>query len=758
MSGVDLTPEERALFLQEAREQLEAVEAGLLALEERPDDAELVAGIFRAMHTLKGGAGTAGYVAMANLAHSLETLLDRVRSGTLRVSGALTDLLLSGVDGLNAALTALEDDEEPDDRQLEALAAQVEAWERGDAGASGAAEEVAPAAEAAVVPSPASPQGASPAPSRAASGSGVPAGEGAGGAVATGAAVATAEADRAESPSPDASLEPIRAALAEGRRVTRWVIEVARDAAIPSLRAYQALLILGERGDVLASEPTAEALSDSDIDAYRLTAYLAAEGDLGPLRDELAHVAEIAQVTFEECRAVPDEAAGRDGATETAPAAASAAQGATKAAQATRDGRPKGAAAPDANEPGAGPGASRTLGQTIRIDVSLLDRFMNLVGELVVDRTRLSRLADAGYSLSELRQEIGEVAGRLNRITNDLQDVVMQARMMPVSVLFRKFPRMVRDLARQLNKSVDFRMYGEDTELDRSVIEQIGDPLMHLLRNAVDHGLEPPEERVRAGKPPEGRVELRAYHRENWITIEVRDDGRGIDPAVVRRKAIQNGWITEDEHLSEDEVIDLILRPGFTTAQQLSQVSGRGVGLDVVKRSIEAVNGTLEVETTLGEGTLWIIKLPLTLAIVQALLGEIAGQVFAVPLAQVVEIFRLDSESTYSMQGWKVFEMRGRIVPILNPGRVWGEAYDTRWSERRPNLVVVLQSGGAPIGLHVDSLIGEEEIVMKSLGPLVGQLPGISGASILGDGRVALIIDVSNLTKVVKSYGSVVRG
>ena len=319
-------------------------------------------------------------------------------------------------------------------------------------------------------------------------------------------------------------------------------------------------------------------------------------------------------------------------------------------------------------------GSHTSFGNTIRVDVTLLDNLMNLVGELVIDRTRLAQLSTGEIDLNLLKEELSGVSNSLSRITTDLQDAIMQARMMPVDTLFKRFPRMIRDLSRQLGKEIDFEMSGNETELDRSVIELIGDPLIHLLRNAIDHGIEPAEERRKLGKSERGKVRLRAYHQENHIYIDVSDDGRGLNPQAILRKAIDRGLVRQDEasRLSREQLLEYIFAPGFSTASEVSAVSGRGVGMDVVKRNLEKVNGSVSVTTEEGKGTTFTIKLPLTLVIVQALMVEIAGCVMAIPLSNVTEAVHVTSADVHRARGWEMIAVRDEMVPLLNPHSVWG--------------------------------------------------------------------------------------
>ena len=389
----------------------------------------------------------------------------------------------------------------------------------------------------------------------------------------------------------------------------------------------------------------------------------------------------------------------------------------------------------------------------IRVDVTLLDNLMNLVGELVIDRTRLAQLSTGEIDLNLLKEELSGVSNSLSRITTDLQDAIMQARMMPVDTLFKRFPRMIRDLSRQLGKEIDFEMSGNETELDRSVIELIGDPLIHLLRNAIDHGIEPAEERRKLGKSERGKVRLRAYHQENHIYIEVSDDGRGLNPEAILRKAIDRGLVRQDEasRLSREQLLEYIFAPGFSTASEVSAVSGRGVGMDVVKRNLEKVNGSVSVTTEEGKGTTFTIKLPLTLVIVQALMVEIAGCVMAIPLSNVTEAVHVTSADVHRARGWEMIAVRERDgAPPQSPLGVGGRlgCHERERTRRSPSSSCA--PGTSPLGLKVDRLLGEQEIVIKAMGPVIGSVPGISGASILGDGRVALIVDPAGLSNAVK--------
>lgn len=745
MSTFELTPEEMELFLTEAAEQVDTMEELLVDLEKGAEP-DAVSAIFRAAHTLKGGAATAGMNQTARLTHALESLLDQIRSGQRDADPDTVDALLEAVDMLRTCLTVIEEhgtdagvDVGPLSERLEALVAGVPA-EDGPERASGEAPAAA---------------------------------EGAG--------------TEAPSPAVDPSLAALaREAAAAGQRVLVVRVTVETGAAMPSIRLYQTLMVLDEAGRLVRTEPSREQIEDPASEHWHLEAVLVTAHSPDEVRAALGEVSYLERVEIEEpgvpaagaagaaggadrALAPPDAGAAPPGASDAgadagtdAPAPVAKTGGQAPSAAAPAPAPPAAGAAPEAGS--AASAASRTaagaansggaahVADTVRVSVRVLDHLMNLVGELVIDRTRLARLGQVDMEKRELVEELNLVAGHLNRISTDLQDTIMSARMVPLDTLFRRFPRMARDLARKLGKQVRFVVSGEDTELDRSVIEHIGDPLVHLIRNAIDHGLEPPEERRAAGKDPEGTVRLVAYHQENHIYIEVSDDGRGISAERVKRSAVAKGLITEEEaqQLQGHEALDLLFLPGFTTSGQVTDVSGRGVGLDVVRRNIERVNGTVSVESTVGRGTVWTIRLPLTLAIVQSMMVRIHKTVFAVPLDTVDEIVLVDGRRVQQAGGWPMVPVRERVIPLVNPGDVWGAEFRAAWDDNDNNPVVVLQSASGPLALAVDELIGEQETVIKTIDGLGGEVPGVSGASILGDGSVALIFDVTGFAKEVR--------
>ncbi|MGA1847018.1 hybrid sensor histidine kinase/response regulator [Deferribacter abyssi] len=410
------------------------------------------------------------------------------------------------------------------------------------------------------------------------------------------------------------------------------------------------------------------------------------------------------------------------------------------------------------NEPSQISKVTKAIEQTIRVDVSRLDTLMNLVGELVLSRNRIAQIStefEKKFDGDFLVEQLLETSSHLGLITTELQLAVMKTRMVPIGKVFNKFPRMVRDLCRELNKEIDLVISGEDTELDKSVVEEIGDPLIHMLRNAVDHGIEPPDVRLKKGKPEKGTVHLTAYHEGNHIVIEIRDDGRGMDPEKLKKKAVEKGIITPEEAktLSKEEALALIFRPGFSTAEKVTGVSGRGVGMDVVKTNVEKLNGIIQIDSEIDKGTTFRMKLPLTLAIIQALLVEVSGEIFAVPIVSVIETVKIDENEIHNFEGREVLKLRESVLSLVRINEVF-ELEPTFSNEM---YVVVVALAEKRVGFIVDRLIGQEEIVIKSLGEYLGGTVGIAGATIMGDGTVRLILDVAGIMDIASKMPRIPR-
>lgn len=494
------------------------------------------------------------------------------------------------------------------------------------------------------------------------------------------------------------------------------VVTIEESSFAPGARLYQVLSALNALGQVLHSEPAPEEVEEGS-EKREIRAVVATDRPVEDLYDALGAISEVAAVKIEEAPSaqMPQKADGQ-----------------------------RNLSAPVASGPGL-----LSLDDRVRIGVQQLDELMNLTGELVVGRTHLMQIeADL-----ERRYEdpsvgsLGQVSLQLSRIIDQLAEEVMRARMVPVASLFAKFPRLVRDLSRTLGKEVELVIQGQDTELDRKVIEAMGDPLIHLLRNAVDHGLESPEERERSGKPRQGRIVLAARQHEGHILVTVSDDGRGIDPRVLRHAAMERGYLTEEAaaSLSDEEAIELIFRSGMSTAKQVTDLSGRGVGMDIVRANIERLNGSIEVYSRVGEGTTFELTLPLTLAIVPSMLVNVGGGVYAIPLSAVVDVQSLEGKDTSTIEGRQVVVLRGHVLPIIRLADLFDGHCRSDVSEGR---MVVVRWGRLEAGFVVDGLIGNQDVVIKSLGPLLGEIQGFAGGSILGNGTIALILDVPSLFRL----------
>ncbi len=682
--GLDVTPEELGLFLDETEEKLEELDQGLLALEDDRSDEETVARLFRAAHTIKGSAGTVGLTSMAELCHLMEDVLDGVRAGRIALGKEDVTVLLWGVDTLRGITRGMRE--------------AVEAGEElVDDPGSIPADLMAALQRVAGEPDVASPASYRPSNTR------------------PGADNAGSAADQG----------------GEGGRL--WEVEAtfAPDAVMPAVRALQLMLMLEGLGDVVRSDPTSEEIDREEVGG-RFWAIVRTNARPEDIKAAAASTPEVERVEVRPAGGTDDTLAAVHEEDETAEKAREQSGGET-------------AARPVAEQ-------SRTaeLGHTIRVDTGILDEIMNLVGELVIDRNRLGQstatLMQTGEH-DELAAGLNEIVAHMARTTQTLQEKIMRARMMPIDILFKKFPRMVRDLAVKSGKEVELIIDGQDTEIDRSVIEVIGDPLIHLIRNAVDHGIEPPDVRIAQGKEPVGRVLLRAEHQESHIVITVADDGQGIDLERVRRSAVAKGLISEGQAalLGEQEVLDLIFLPGLSTAERITEVSGRGVGMDVVRRNIERINGSITVETELGGGTACIIRLPLSLATLRGLLVAAAGQLWALPIAAITEIRQVNAKELHTIMGRPAMVVRGKVVPVWT----LAEAVGFGGGGLAGDYIVLCQVGNHLVGLAVDRLLGEQEVVIKSLGQYLGEIPGLSGATILGDGTIALIVDIAHLAQVL---------
>lgn len=674
------------LFLQEADEQIEILEQETLKLEEDPTSERLQI-IFRAAHTLKGSSRAMGFAGMAELTHEMENVLDQLREGRLLVSTEIADALLQCQDELRQMVVSIREGN-GDQADCSALVAQLQGFVNGSS---------AP--------------------------------------VATDAAPAAASGPQEESLPLSPELVDTLKQAAEQSPIRQLRVTLNAECVMKFARAYMVTGVLTEVAELLATVPSVEDLEEEKFNLQFLALF---QG--GPTDDELLAqlkgISEIDSLVLSpwSAEAAPELAVVSNEA-EAAPAAPAA---------------PVAPAAPAAKAPSADANkqAATVSGQTVRVDVTRLDALMNLIGELVIDRTRIAQIgSELGSKFNDPNIDaLEETVSHIARITSDLQDQIMKARMMPIETVFNRFPRVVRDLANKLGKDVKLELLGGETELDRSVIEVIGDPLLHILRNSVDHGLEDPDTREQLGKPRQGRVLVKACHQDNHIVIEISDDGRGIDAERIRKKAVEKGLLTKDqaERLTEREALQYIFSSGFSTAAEVSEVSGRGVGMDIVRSNLQRLGGLIDLETEVGKGSRFVLRLPLTLAIIRGLLTKVGEQVIVLPLGSVVETLLVEAESIQSVNRNEVIVLRGQTLPLVRLNDMF--AIQSREdSAEDGQYVVVVGLAERRIGLAVDGLVGEKEVVIKSLSRFCGEVPGISGATILGDGNVALIADVNGI-------------
>ena len=659
-----ISREDLSLFLQEADEQLELLDADIVRLEKEAGDSALLQEIFRAAHTLKGSSAMIGHQRMSELAHHMEDVLDRVRKGTLAVSPPVVDALLMSLDLLRSL-------------KKELVTPEVASV---DIGPASAALKAAMDGRA-----------------------------------------RNADAGTGETPDRlviDADARTrLEQALAGGANAFMVRATVNKDTAWASVRCFQVLQELADVGEVITSSPTREEI-EQEKSGRDLQIFVTTGRDEAAIRQAVESVPEIQELRITHYG---------------------------------REETPKGSQEKSAG----GPDASSTekeenkLSQTVRVDVARLDTLMEQVGELVINRNRISQIGrtlSERYRNDELVHELGDSVSQIGKIVSMLQQDVMTIRMLPIEIVFNTLPRMVRDLARKTGKQVNFVVEGQETEVDRSVIEHLRDPLVHLLRNCVDHGIETPEERSAAGKAETGTIRLSAYHQEDNIVITIADDGKGISPTTIKDAAVRKGHLAADTAaaMTDADALELIFVSGVSTAKTVSEVSGRGVGMDIVKKNVEMLGGSVAVQSTVGTGTTFTLTLPLTLAIIPALLVSVGTITCAISLSSVVEAGKLRPNDIKTVRGREVTMVRGSILPVLRLSTVFG------WGKRpaTPSAVdhmVVVKAGGTQVGLIVDALIEQQELVVKSLDQLVGGANGITGASILGDGQVVLILDVASL-------------
>ncbi|MGK9418027.1 chemotaxis protein CheA [Pseudomonas cedrina] len=721
-------------FLVEAGEILEQLSEQLVELESRPDDANLLNAIFRGFHTVKGGAGFLQLHELVECCHIAENVFDILRKGERQVDSELMDVILEALDAVNGMFSQVRERAPVTAATPELLAALARYAEPADLSAAPVAE-AAPEPEAQAEPdvtdsefeqllnSLSAVKAEAEAP----------------------AAVAPAAAPTSEDIS-DAEFESLLDQL-HGKG------QFAADAVAPAAAAATAADAPAAKASTDITDDEFEALLDQlhgkgtfaadalpKVAATAAPAAAPAAASAAPAGDGL--------ISDHEFESLLDELHGKGKFSEVAPAATAApvaAKAAAPAPVAKPAPAPTPAAAPAPARAAAAPVADKPATEaetTVRVDTARLDDIMNMVGELVLVRNRLVRLG-----LSSGDEAMQKAVSNLDVVTADLQTAVMKTRMQPIKKVFGRFPRLVRDLARQLKKEINLELVGEETDLDKNLVEALADPLVHLVRNAVDHGVETPEEREASGKSRGGKVILAAEQEGDHILLSITDDGKGMDPAILRNIAVKRGVMDKDaaDRLTDTECYNLIFAPGFSTKTEISDVSGRGVGMDVVKTKISQLNGSINIYSTKGQGSKIVIKVPLTLAIMPTLMVMLGNQAFAFPLVNVNEIFHLDLSRTNVVDGQEVVIVRDKALPLF---------YLKRWlvasaahEEQREGHVVILSVGTQRIGFVVDQLVGQEEVVIKPLGKMLQGTPGMSGATITGDGRIALILDVPSMLK-----------
>ncbi|MDG1580314.1 chemotaxis protein CheA [Pseudomonas sp. GOM6] len=716
-------------FLVEAGEILEQLSEQLVELESRPDDMDLLNAIFRGFHTVKGGAGFLQLNELVECCHIAENVFDILRKGERRVNAELMDVVLQALDAVNEMFSQVRERSEPTPASPELLAALSRLAEP-----EGAEEQsVEPVAELEVEAEP----------------------------LAEGGDITDSEFEHlldaiGEQPAAES------ASAATGDEITDDEFEALLDQLHGKGKFAEPVAVAAVAAPAApATTAGGDEITDDEFEA--LLDQLHGKGKFSePAADVPAASVPAAPVpgggdniTDDEFESLLDELHGKgkfsapaqEPVAPSAPVAkpAAAATPAKKVEPAKPAAKPVAKAEPaksTAPAPAAAAPAASEAETTVRVDTARLDEIMNMVGELVLVRNRLVRLG-----LNSGDEAMAKAVSNLDVVTADLQTSVMKTRMQPIKKVFGRFPRLVRDLARNLKKEINLELIGEETDLDKNLVEALADPLVHLVRNAVDHGIEGPDEREAAGKARGGKVVLSAEQEGDHILLSISDDGKGMDPEILRAKAVEKGLLDKDaaDRLSESECYNLIFAPGFSTKTEISDVSGRGVGMDVVKTKISQLNGIINVHSAKGQGSKIIIKVPLTLAIMPTLMVMLGTQAFAFPLVNVNEIFHLDLSRTNVVDGQEVVIVRDKALPLF---------YLKRWlvngasnEEQREGHVVILTVGSQRIGFVVDQLVGQEEVVIKPLGKMLQGTPGMSGATITGDGRIALILDVPSMLK-----------
>ena len=690
------------IFIDESEEHLQTLSDCIMVLEKEPDNKDTINEVFRAAHSLKGMAGTMGFKRMQHLTHDMENVFQEVRSDHIKVTSGMIDLLFKCLDALEGYVDNIKStsDEGTEDneviiKELNDFIAKTEGAEETGNTETSEAKEAAPES------------------------------------------TQEEKAGQEKIELTNDEKKAIREAESNGQHIYVMTVHIQKDCLLKAARAFLVFKAVEDFGQILVYRPSSQDIEDEKFE-FEFSFFLASEESEDKIVAVAKAVSEIEKVDAEEIHL--EEYVKEAEAQEEQQAKEAAAEQKEAPAEAPKAAEKKAPAANAKKQTNAKP----VTGRTVRVDIEKLDALMNQVSEIIIAKNSLVSIS-SNESGEYQNQSFHEQIEYLERITTNLHESVMKVRMVPIESVVNKFPRMIRDLSRKLGKKMELYMTGEDTELDRTVVDQIGDPLQHLLRNSADHGLEDNATRVERGKPEVGSIFLKAFQEGNNVIIEVGDDGNGIDVAAVRDKAVERGVITAEqaENMSQKEIINILFLPSFSMAKKITDISGRGVGLDVVKSNIEALGGDVEVRTQLGEGTTFIVRLPLTLAIIQALMVEIRDEKYAIALGSISNIESIPVNEIKYVQAQEVIHLRGAVIPLIRLDQV----LDMEEKQEEPeNLtVVIVKKGDSLAGLVVDNLIGQQEIVIKSLGKYINNNKIISGATILGDGEVALILDVNTL-------------
>lgn len=724
------------IFIDETKEHLQSLNTQILDLEQDSENADTINEIFRAAHSLKGMAGTMGYKRMQNLTHDMENVFSEVRNGNIKVKANMIDILFQCLDALEEYLDNIQTTADEGTNDNEPLIKALNRILDGDD--SGASEEVTAeepvAREVRSVP-----------------------GEGA-----KWTTVVLGDSERTV----------IQKAMEQGKKVYGLTVYVQESCILKAARAFLVFKAMESLGEIIVSSPSAQDIEDEQFE-NDFSIFVLSDRTLEDVIAAAESVSEIERAVgglLDLSQAPTGQAAGTEEPEREEPAAKadvekdvpvsapvnlSAAKSertvsvdpvekaAEKLEETTTVQETQPASAASSKHEKKAAANKPVVNRTVRVDIEKLDSLMNLVSELIIAKNSLVSISATSSSDASASSAFNEQIEYLESVTTNLHESVMKVRMVPIESVVQKFPRMIRDLQKKLNKKMELYMSGEETELDRTVVDEIGDPLMHLLRNAADHGLESAELRKERGKPATGSIHLDAYQDGNNVIIEVSDDGGGINVAGVKEKAINRGVITPEqaENMSDKDIVNLLFLPSFSTAEKVTDVSGRGVGLDVVKSKIEALSGEVDVKTKFGEGSTWTIRLPLTLAIIQALMVVVGDEKYAISLGSIETIENITGHDIKYVQAKEVINLRGSVIPLIR----LDDMLDIRKERGNDDnlVVVIVRKGDKQAGLVVDELIGQQEIVIKSLGKYINKCKFISGATILGDGEVALILDAN---------------